>query len=122
LGWSTDAEVAGDATPADAVAKGERRHKRIERLMENGRDLSAPEPAGDSEDGSSCRSIDWYSEGQARVIDVNGVRVTVRFVGRRGRRARIAITAPPGAVFSAAEGNLQSDTGERTRPQESLRS
>ena len=43
--------------------------------------------------------IDWYSEGQTRVVEVNGVRVTVRFVGRNGRRARIAIEAPAGAVF-----------------------
>ena len=72
--------------------------------MEHGRDEVAPDRAGDSDDKLSCRSIEWYSEGQERIIEVGGVRVTVRFVGRRGRRARIAITAPPGAVFSAAEG------------------
>ena len=48
---------------------------------------------------STC--IDWFSEGQARVVEVGGVRVTIRFVGRKGRRARIAIEAPAGAVFRA---------------------
>lgn len=44
-------------------------------------------------------SIDWYSEGESRVVEVDGVRVTIRFVGRKGRRARIAIVAAAGAVF-----------------------
>jgi len=44
-------------------------------------------------------SIDWYGEGQARVVEVDGVRVVIRFVGRKGRRARIAIVAAAGAVF-----------------------
>jgi hypothetical protein len=43
-------------------------------------------------------SIEWYHEGTKRVVDVDGVQVTIRFVGRRGRRARIAIEAPVGAV------------------------
>ncbi len=47
----------------------------------------------------SSRSIDWYAEGDSRVVDVGGVHVEVRFVGRKGRKARIAITAPPGARF-----------------------
>jgi hypothetical protein len=84
--------------------------------MENAGDDVAPEPAGDPDETRSCRSIEWYSEGQERIIDVGGVRVTVRFVGRRGRRARIAITAPPGAVFSAADGELPGGTGEPPRP------
>ena len=46
---------------------------------------------------SQC--IDWFSEGESKTVDVAGVRVTIRFVGRKGRRARISITAPPGAVF-----------------------
>jgi hypothetical protein len=49
--------------------------------------------------------IDWYSEGQSRVVEVAGVRITVRFVGRRGRRGRIAIEAPAGAVFRAVDGD-----------------
>ena len=49
-------------------------------------------------------SIDWYAEGQTRVVEVDGVRVTVRFVCRRGRRARIAIEAPAGALFRSEAG------------------
>lgn len=45
------------------------------------------------------RYIDWYAEGEGRVVEVDGVQVLVRFVGRKGRRGRIAITAPAGAVF-----------------------
>jgi hypothetical protein len=48
---------------------------------------------------TSC--IDWYAEGQSRVVEVAGVQITVRFVGRKGRRGRIAIEAPAGAVFAA---------------------
>jgi hypothetical protein len=49
------------------------------------------------------QSIDWYAEGETRVVEVNGVRIEVRFVGRHGRRCRIAITAPPGAVFRSTD-------------------
>ncbi len=45
--------------------------------------------------------IDWYSEGESRVVEVDGVRVTIRFVGRKGRRGRILIEAPAGAAFSS---------------------
>ena len=48
---------------------------------------------------STC--VDWYSEGETRVVEVDGVRVVVRFVGRKGRRGRILIEAPAGAVFDA---------------------
>ena len=51
------------------------------------------------------QSIDWYSEGETRVIEVDGVRVAVRFVGRHGRRCRIAITMPAGAVIRALDSN-----------------
>ena len=47
----------------------------------------------------TSQSTDWYSEGQCRVVRVNDVEVTIRYVVRKGRRARIAIQAPPGAVF-----------------------
>ncbi len=50
---------------------------------------------------SSC--IDWYSEGETRVVEVDGIRVVVRFVGRKGRRGRIVIEAPAGAVFSSCD-------------------
>lgn len=46
--------------------------------------------------------IDWYSEGETRIVDINGVRVVVRFVGRKGRRGRIVIEAPAGAKFSSS--------------------
>lgn len=48
-------------------------------------------------------SIDWCAEGESRVVEVDGVRVTIRFVGRKGRRARIASTAAAGAVFRSEE-------------------
>ena len=48
-------------------------------------------------------SIDWYAEGETRVLEVDGIRVTIRFVGRKGRRARIAIIGPAGAVFRSEE-------------------
>lgn len=51
-----------------------------------------------------CRSIDWYSEGEARIVQVGESRIEVRFVGRKGRRGRIAITAPAGSEFSSAQG------------------
>jgi len=50
-----------------------------------------------------CRSIDWYAEAESRVVEVNGVTVTVRFIGRKGRRGRISIEAPAGAVFSTLD-------------------
>ena len=53
----------------------------------------------DRDQASMSRSIDWYAEGQAREMDVAGQRMTVKFVGRKGRRARIAISGPAGAVF-----------------------
>ena len=57
---------------------------------------------GDSEDRAvpqMSRSIDWYAEGESRIVEAGGVRVEVRFTGRKGRKSRIAITAPPGATF-----------------------
>jgi len=47
--------------------------------------------------------VDWYSEGESKTVEVDGVRIIVRFIGRRGRRGRIAIEAPAGAVFQALE-------------------
>jgi hypothetical protein len=46
------------------------------------------------------RSIEWYAPGQSRTVDVDGIPVTIRLVGRRGRRARIAVTV---AAVVAAE-------------------
>jgi hypothetical protein len=45
------------------------------------------------------QSTDWYSEGESRTVELPSVQVTVRFIGRKGRRARIAIVAPAGAAF-----------------------
>jgi hypothetical protein len=45
------------------------------------------------------QSFDWFSEGESKMVEANGIQVVVRYVARKGRRARIAITAPAGAVF-----------------------
>ena len=58
-----------------------------------------PELPAASSPPLTCQSIDWYAEGQARVVEIDGIAVTIRLVGRKGRRARIAITVPAGAVF-----------------------
>ena len=50
---------------------------------------------------SQC--IDWYAEGEERIVEAGGVQIAVRFVGRKGRRGRIAITAPPGATFQLCD-------------------
>lgn len=52
--------------------------------------------------GDTSTSIEWYAEGEARVVGIAGLQVVVRLVGRKGRRARIAITAPAGAVFCSS--------------------
>jgi len=51
------------------------------------------------------QSIDWYAEGEERIVEAGGIRVVVRFVGRKGRRARIAITAPAGVAFRTRDRN-----------------
>ena len=40
------------------------------------------------------KSIEWYAGGQGQIVNVGGIQITVRFVERKGRRGRIAITAP----------------------------
>jgi hypothetical protein len=57
---------------------------------------------------NASQSIDWYHPGESRVVEVGGVQVTVRFVGRKGRRGRIAITAPAGPTFSHSTNTIQS--------------
>jgi hypothetical protein len=49
------------------------------------------------------QSTEWYAEGEERIVEAHGIQVGVRFVGRKGRRARIKITAPPGAAFRARD-------------------
>ncbi len=51
----------------------------------------------------TSRLIDWFSEGESIIVEVDGVRVVVRFVGRKGRRGRIVIEAPAGAVFATPD-------------------
>jgi hypothetical protein len=69
--------------------------------MSNDAIAPAAPPAQRSEPCSRC--IDWYAEGETRVIEVDGVKILVHFVSRSGRRARIEITAPPGAIFRAVD-------------------
>jgi hypothetical protein len=54
------------------------------------------------------QSVEWYYQGEERIVDVGGIRIAVRFVARKGRRARIAITAPPGAAFRTRDRNKPS--------------
>jgi hypothetical protein len=49
------------------------------------------------------QTIDWYSEGESRIVEVDGVRVEVRYVVRNGRRCRIVINAAPVATFRSSE-------------------
>lgn len=46
-----------------------------------------------------AETIDWYSKGESRTVIIDGLEVRVRLVGRKGRRARIVISAPAGAQF-----------------------
>ena len=39
------------------------------------------------------RSTEWYAAGDEWIVDVGGIWMVVRFVGRKGRRGRIAIIA-----------------------------
>lgn len=67
-------------------------------------------PVATNQNESTCQSIEWYSEGQSRIVDVGGIQIEIRFVARKGRRSRISITAPAGAVFrTAEEGNFGFD-------------
>ena len=52
----------------------------------------------------TSRLIDWYAVGQGCEIEVGGVTLSLRVVGQKGRRTRIAVTAPAPATFSAKEG------------------
>jgi hypothetical protein len=62
-------------------------------------------------------SIDWYSEGQSRTVECGGQTVVIRFVGRKGRRGRIVIVAPAGAVFRTIDRNNQQGQTEVDRVQ-----
>ncbi len=68
----------------------------MDRRPSNQRDQNTqPRPL----DSTDCETIEWYYPGQTRTVEVDGIQVTIRFVGRKGRRARISIEAPAGAVF-----------------------
>jgi hypothetical protein len=56
---------------------------------------------GDANDqATSCAAMtDWFGEGEGVEIDAGGVRFAIRFIGRKGRRGRIRVEAPPGAQF-----------------------
>ena len=64
-------------------------------------DADKPQQTPSPGDGvpSTSRSIDWHAEGESRVVEIDGIKVVVHVVGRKGRRARIMIVAPAGAVF-----------------------
>jgi hypothetical protein len=55
------------------------------RLKPNHQSETAVRPA------ARTQFIDWYSKGQSRIVDFDGVKLTVRLVDRKGRRSRIAI-------------------------------
>jgi hypothetical protein len=61
--------------------------------------------SGDAERPSGTRTssqlIDWFAEGQTLAVEFAGNVMTIRYICRRGRRARIAIMGPAGAVFRA---------------------
>jgi len=44
---------------------------------------------------------DWFAVGQGMTVDVAGVTVAFRVIGHKGRRTRIVVTAPAGAVIRA---------------------
>ena len=66
---------------------------------------------------NASQSIDWYAEGEERIVEADGVQIAIRFVGRKGRRGRIAITAPPGAAFRTRDqDNAVQPPGPSPRP------
>lgn len=67
--------------------------------------VRSPTPTNSSSRARSSESqcIEWYHQGQSRIVEIAGARIEVRFTGRKGRRARIAIIAPTGATFRTEE-------------------
>jgi hypothetical protein len=63
---------------------------------------------------SVSRSVEWYCEGQSRVVEIGDMQVIIRCVGRKGRRARISITAPAGAVFQSLDLNENVGSTDRS--------
>ena len=79
----------------------------------SGSDQPSP-PNADCRVGGFCQSIDWYAEGESRTVEADGVRIEVRFTGRKGRRSRIAITAPPGATFRTLDSSENARSTNRS--------
>lgn len=67
--------------------------------IQNNRESESHELVPQIDSPPTSRCVDWYAEGQSRTVEVHGIRVTIRFIGRKGRRGRIEIEAPSGAVF-----------------------
>ena len=68
-------------------------------MQDEERQFEPESPQQASPDGCS-QSTDWYAEGESCVVETGEVRIEIRFVGRKGRKGRIAITAPCGSRFS----------------------
>ena len=54
----------------------------------------------------TSQSIDWYAEGEERIVEADGIQVVVRLVGRKGRRGA-------DCNYGTARGGIP-----RTRPEE----
>lgn len=65
--------------------------------------LDSPTTNPDSANAPRSRLIDWFAEGQAVAVEFEGIVITMHYLGRKGRRARIAITGPAGAVYRALD-------------------
>lgn len=49
---------------------------------------------------AGCYCADWLTVGESRILELAQGRVTIRYVGAKGRRIRIAIEAPAGTAFT----------------------
>ncbi len=49
----------------------------------------------------TSRFIDWFAVGQGAEVRVDGITVSLRVVGQKGRRTRLVVIAPRGATFEA---------------------
>jgi hypothetical protein len=93
----------GSQVPKSAAADGKRLTQLPACAKENSGDGDETQEMPGTDGVSSpptCQVIGWFSEGESRTVQVGDVAVEIRMVARAGRRARIAIKAPAGAVFS----------------------
>ena len=72
-------------------------------MTQHAQNVQLPPPGDVPAEAKTSVCVDWYSEGESKVVFVDGAQVTVRFIGRKGRRGRIAIEAPAGALFMALD-------------------